>query len=95
MECPYAYLKSDIEYVLCKKEPEPNRHDRNALFHAACGHQAECPKAHCHKLTASWIKCVKLAGKPLNAVQATFATNATNDEGPEKKPSRSRKKPQE
>ena len=60
MECKYAYMKQNIDYVLCRKEPEPNRHDREKLFHSMCGHQVNCPKENCHKLTANWRNCVKL-----------------------------------
>ena len=60
MECKYAYTKQHIDYVLCSKEPEPSRHDREKLFHAMCGHQVNCPKQSCHKLSATWRQCVKL-----------------------------------
>lgn len=61
MECSHAYLEKNIDYLLCDLEPKPNRLNRKDLFHAVCPHQAHCPKANCHKLTASWVKCVKLA----------------------------------
>lgn len=60
MECPHAYMKQNIEYVLCNKEPEPNRHDREKLFHSMCGHQVNCPRENCHKLSAGWRNCMKL-----------------------------------
>lgn len=60
MECKFAYMKQHIDYVLCSKEPEPDRHNRTAVFHAMCGHQVNCPKENCHKLTATWRNCVKL-----------------------------------
>ena len=60
MECKYAYMKQHIDYVLCKKEPDPSRHDREKLFHAVCAHQVECPKEKCHKLSANWRNCSKL-----------------------------------
>ena len=61
MECSHAYLERNIDYVLCDMEPKPNRLNRTALFHAVCAHQAHCPKQNCHKLTSSWVECVKLA----------------------------------
>ena len=64
MECKHAYLERNIDYVLCNKEPKPNPYNRKELFHAACAHQAHCPKEKCHKLTASWLNCIKLAEKP-------------------------------
>ena len=73
MECKFDYLKHDVEYVLCKKEPTPDRANRAALFHAICGHQAHCPKENCHKLTASWPNCIKLAEKPQEAAGDAFA----------------------
>ena len=88
MECSFAYLKHDIEYVLCKKEPEPCRTDRNALFHAVCGHQAHCPKKNCHKLTASWLNCVKLAEKPQNDAGERFDEEVSTQDEAHKKRSR-------
>ena len=86
MECKYAYMRSDIEYVLCKKEPTPDRTDRNALFHAVCGHQAHCPKKNCHKLTASWLNCVKLSEKPQDDAGETFEEAvSTQEEAPKKR----------
>lgn len=64
MECSHAYLKKDIDYVLCDKEPEPSRYNRVQLFHAVCAHQVECPREHCHKLSGSWVNCVKLDMRP-------------------------------
>lgn len=61
MECKHAFTDREIDYILCDKEPKPNKKDRTAVYHAMCIHQAHCPKANCHKLTASWVKCVKLA----------------------------------
>lgn len=94
MECKYAYLKHDIEYVLCKKEPTPDRADRNALFHAVCGHQVHCPKQNCHKLTASWRNCVKLAGEPQEATGAPFAVEVPTQEAAPQKRSRRATKPE-
>ena len=86
MECKFAYMKHDIEYVLCKKEPEPTRADRNALFHAVCGHQVHCPKQNCHKLTASWMNCVKLTEKPQEAAGEPFNEGIpVQDEAPKKR----------
>lgn len=86
MECKFAYLRHDIEYVLCKKEPEPSRTDRNALFHAVCAHQAHCPKQNCHKLTASWINCAKLAEKPQDgAGELSGVVVSTKGEAPKKR----------
>lgn len=95
MECRHAYLKANIDYVLCDKEPVPNGIDRTALFHAVCAHQAECPKQHCHRLTASWVRCVKLADKPQDATRATFATAVSEDTGERKMPPRTRRKPKD
>lgn len=88
MECKFAYLKHDIDYVLCKKEPVPARADKTALFHAVCGHQAHCPKENCHKLTASWPSCVKLADKPQNDAGEPFAEEVPVQEEAPKKRSR-------
>lgn len=94
MECKFAYLREDVPYVLCKKEPEPSRNDRTALFHAVCGHQAECPKVNCHRLTASWVNCTKLRDKPQNAVGATSAAATAEDEPKAKTAQKGRRKPQ-
>ena len=94
MDCKFAYMKHDIEYVLCKKEPEPARADRSALFHAVCGHQAHCPKENCHKLTASWPNCVKLAEKPQNDTGERFGEEVSVDTEEPKKRSRNRRKPE-
>ena len=61
MECRNAYMKPNIDYVLCSKEPEPTRYDRKKLFHAVCAHQVHCPRENCHKLSAGWERCVKLS----------------------------------
>ena len=73
MECIHAYLEKNIDYVLCDKEPKPNPYNRKELFHAVCAHQAHCPKEKCHKLTASWLNCVKLAEKPQSGAGEDFA----------------------
>lgn len=93
MECKYAYMKSDIEYVLCNKEPTPTRHDRTALFHAMCGHQAHCPRQNCHKLTPSWKNCVKLAERNSAAYESVFSEPIAEPEEVAEKPKRSRRKP--
>ena len=94
MECQYAYLKENIDYVLCKREPEPTRYDKTELFHAVCPHQEHCPRENCHKLTAGWLTCAKRPQTTQNAPQATFAKSATVSAPAAKKPTRSRKKPQ-
>jgi len=88
MECPHAYLAKNIEYVLCNKEQKPNPNNRKELFHAVCAHQAHCPTERCHKLTASWLNCVKLAEKPQNGAGDDFAAEASTHEEATKKRSR-------
>lgn len=90
MECPHAYLKQNIDYVLCKKEPEPDGRDLKALFHAVCPHQVACPKRNCHLLSANWGRCVKLAERPSEASGSDSGEAVqTQDEATEK---RSRKR---
>jgi hypothetical protein len=72
MECRYAYMKQHIDYVLCKKEPEPTRYDREKLFHAVCAHQVHCPRENCHKLSSGWEKCTKLREAPKTAYEDIF-----------------------
>ena len=91
MECKHAYLDRNIDYVLCDKEPKPNPFDRKELFHAICAHQAHCPKQHCHKLTASWLNCVKLTEKPQNDAGASFAEAVPVQEEAPKRRSRKAK----
>lgn len=94
MECKFAYMKPHIDYVLCKKEPEPNRHDRERLFHSMCGHQVNCPKENCHKLSAGWQNCVKLREAPRSAPDEVSASEVQKTPDEEtKKPARSRRKP--
>ena len=94
MECKYAYMKKNIPYVLCSKEPEPKGIDRKELFHAVCGHQAHCPKENCHKLTGSWLRCVKLAERNQMAYEeALGVAESTEAKAPKTRP-RSRRKPQ-
>ena len=88
MECKFAYLEKNIDYVLCKKEPKPNPFNRTELFHAVCAHQAHCPKEKCHKLTASWLDCVKLAEKPQDEVGESFEEEVSVQEETTKKRSR-------
>lgn len=92
MECQHAYLDRDIDYVLCDKEPKPNRFDRTSLFHAVCAHQAHCPKQNCHKLTASWLNCVKLPMKPQGGAGEPFdETIPVQEEAPKKRSRRATK----
>lgn len=91
MECPHAYLQRGIEYVLCDREAFPMRQNKADVAHAVCLHQAFCPKENCHKLSANWAKCNKLAVRSPERAQesagaqnATKATNAT----PKKKTAR-------
>ena len=79
MDCEFAYMKDKIPYVLCRKEPEPDRFDRKSVFHAACPHQEHCPKQNCHKLTAAWMSCFKLSQKPRDGAGVAFV--APTDEG--------------
>lgn len=75
MECRNAYMKPNIDYVLCRKEPEPTRYDRDKLFHAVCAHQVHCPKENCHKLSAGWQNCAKLR----EAAQSASAETSANE----------------
>lgn len=93
MECRYAYMKQHIDYVLCKKEPEPTRYDREKLFHAVCAHQVHCPKENCHKLSAGWERCAKLAERNQTAYDAVLAEMEQTPAEEPKKPTRSRRKP--
>lgn len=88
MECKHAYLEKNIDYVLCNKEPKPNPFDRTELFHAVCAHQAHCPKQKCHKLTASWLNCAKLAEKPQDDARENFTEEIPVQEKAPKKRSR-------
>ena len=69
MDCPFAYEKKNIDYILCKKEPEPSRNDRAKLFHAMCAHQVDCPKQSCRKLSSNWGRCAKLRATPKTAYE--------------------------
>lgn len=94
MECKHAYLKRDIEYVLCDLEPQPSRANRSSLFHAVCAHQAHCPKQNCHKLTSAWVNCVKLAEKPQDDAGERFDEAVSTQEEAPKKRTRSATKPE-
>lgn len=61
MDCPNAYLKDGVQFILCKKESMPIQNDHKSLFHATCPHQVFCQTANCHRMTADWIKCHKNA----------------------------------
>ena len=88
MECKHAYLEKNIDYVLCDKEPKPNPFNRTELFHAVCAHQAHCPKQKCHKLTASWLNCIKLAEKHQDDAGERFDEEVSVQEEAPKKRSR-------
>ena len=90
MECKFAYLDKNIDYVLCGKEPKPNPFNRTELFHAVCAHQAHCPKEKCHKLTASWLNCVKLAERSQDGAGEDFGGEVSM---PEEAPKRGKRKP--
>jgi len=81
MDCVHAYLKQNIPYILCRLEKEPSRENRADIAHAACAHQAHCPKENCHKLTPAWVNCGKLGEKatqkPQKAAEERNATKAT------------------
>lgn len=87
MECRYAYRKEHIEYVLCGKEPEPNRFDREKLFHAVCAHQVDCPKRNCLQLSPGWERCAKLQEPKPEATEEDTAS-----EPPKEAPEKARRK---
>lgn len=92
MECTHAYLRKDIEYLLCDFEPQPSRANRPSLFHAVCAHQAHCPKQNCHKNTPSWVNCAKLAEKPQDDAGERFdEAVSTQEEATEKRTRRATK----
>lgn len=93
MDCKYAYMKDNIEYVLCKKEPTPNRLDRTAVFHSMCAHQVDCPKRKCHKLSASWERCAKLAVRNRKAYDSVFHEDGAEAAEAPGKPKKTRRKP--
>ena len=93
MECSHAYLEKNIDYVLCNKEPKPNRTNRTEISRAMCPHQAHCPKENCHKLTASWLKCVKLAEANQKAYDEVFPVDMPMDVEAQKKSTRRTRKP--
>lgn len=64
MDCKFAYLKDKIEYLLCRKEAEPDVFDRAGIAHSVCIHQVHCPRQNCHKNSPGWVNCAKLAEKP-------------------------------
>lgn len=94
MDCPHAYLKRDIDYLLCDFEPTPSKADRTKLYHAVCGHQAHCPKQNCHKNTSSWSSCVKLAVRPQDAAEAQIGEDVSVPEEAPKKRTRRATQPQ-
>ena len=94
MECEHAYIERSIDYVLCDKEPKPNRLDRASVFHAVCTHQAHCPKENCHKLTPSWLSCLKLAESNEKSFEGISELPIHPEDEAQEKPSRSRRKPQ-
>lgn len=92
MECTHAYLRKDIEYLLCDLEPQPSRANRLSLFHAVCAHQAHCPKQNCHKNTPSWVNCAKLTEKPQDDAGERFdEAVSTQGEAPKKRTRRATK----
>lgn len=92
MECPHAYMKQHIDYVLCNKEPEPTRYDREKLFHAVCAHQVECPKQNCHKLSAGWERCAKLAEAQKTAYEEVFSEPTVEPDEALETPKKGRRK---
>ena len=94
MQCKFAYLKRDIDYILCCKEPEPTRYDREKLFHAVCAHQVECLKENCQKLSASWERCAKLREAPKTAYEEVFPDTVQEPDEELKPAKKSRRKAQ-
>lgn len=93
MECKFAYTQPNIPYVLCKKENVPTGYDRKELFHAVCIHQVHCPKQNCHRLTAEWKTCMKLAEKPQNGAGVAFVAEASVGGATKKTPQKRTRKP--
>ena len=91
MECKHAYKDRDIEYILCDKEPKPNKYDRKEVCHAMCAHQAFCPKADCHKLDKSWLNCVKLAESNQKSFEEALKEEVSEDTPEQKAPQRKRR----
>lgn len=92
MECKHAYMKQNIDYVLCDKEKNPNPNNRTELFHACCPHQTHCPAKNCHKLSASWLRCIKLAETHQNAFEAVLDEVVSAPDEATKKPTRRTRK---
>lgn len=92
MLCKYAYTKQNIDYVLCGKEPEPTRYDREKLFHAVCAHQVDCPKQKCRKLSPNWERCAKLAQTRQEAYSDVFPDTVQEPDEALKPAKKSRRK---
>lgn len=84
MACQYAYTRTDVEYVLCKKEGSVNVRDRKSVIHATCPHQSFCNARRRYILNGEAINCIKLketldtaregdvgATSPTNTVKST------------------------
>lgn len=58
-ECPHAYSKDNIPYILCRREVEPNPNNQKEISHSACPHQRFCGTKRCTVLTPMWVGCLK------------------------------------
>lgn len=79
MECENAYIKKEINYILCRKADEPPAYDKRAICHSMCGHQRFCPKISACSLLPSWRGCTRRQeNTPETAEKATENAQSKN-----------------
>ncbi len=72
MNCPNAYKKNGVYFILCKKEDEPDAKSRGTeLYHSVCPYQMFCPNTHCYQLKDTFIQCRKLTEEAPMQSEAT------------------------
>jgi len=60
MECKHAYIKENINYVLCDCDGKPEKYDLKNITPIMCNYQRFCPKVNQCALLPTWRECKKL-----------------------------------
>lgn len=91
MECKHAYLKSGVNYVLCKCQGEPKSLKMQDVTPCMCGHQRFCPQIQHCTLLPTWQNCLVKRQAEKKTVVA-FEEEDEKVEEPAPKPKRTSRK---
>ena len=60
MECPYAYIKENVNYILCECEGQAKTSEMKEIAKKLCLHQRFCRKVNKCSLLPTWRECKKI-----------------------------------